>query len=61
MRRFEVVVRTRINGVVKIRTAESVARNSVDAMCQVVRMLGVDGPMTSSVKLATPALIGGLK
>lgn len=61
MRRFEVVVRTKVNGVVKIRTAESLARNSIDAMCQVVRLLGVDGPITSSVKLVNSSLNGGLK
>lgn len=61
MRRFEVVVRTRVNGEVRVRTAEALAKDSIDAICHVVRRIGIDGPMTTSVKLATNALNGGVK
>lgn len=54
MNRFEVVVRTRVDGQVRIRTAEVISQSSIDAMCSVVRALGFEGPMSSSVKLAKP-------
>lgn len=61
MRRFDVVVRTRVNGAIQVRTAEAIAKSSIEAMCNVVRMLAVDGPISTSVKLHTPPLTGGAK
>jgi hypothetical protein len=58
MKRFEVIVRTKVDGAICIRTAEAIAQTSIDAMCSVVRALGIDGPISSSVKLAKPTAIG---
>lgn len=56
MKRFEVKIRTRIKGAIQIRSAEAIANNGIEAMCNVVRALGVDGPMTSSVRPIPPTL-----